>query len=171
MKLSGKWVGHYRQGDDEVPIEVNLDQVGDRIQGTMSEPATEREYSVSSVALRDGWPPGEDELLVKTLREQFPESGNAPIRVYLKMPSDSQLSGRVLGSRVEFQKTYLGTCTSGYLVGKERLLSENPGHVVSYLGHLSPGNDRIEGRWTINSGSGKTLLGSFELWRGGQVTT
>ena len=165
MNLSGTWVGFYQQGVDEVPIEVTLDHTGDQLQGTMTEPEIERELSISTVALGEGWPPGQDEVVVKTLRSQFPASGNAPIRAYSKLPANSRLTGRVVGERVEFEKTYLGICASGFLVGEERVLFEREGHAVSYLGHLNRERDRIEGRWSITASSGRTVVGAFGLKR------
>jgi len=151
LDLTGRWVGHYVQNDQEHPITADFVELADRLSGSMYDGQPDREYSVFDTAFHAGLPPGTDEQIEAKLRQMVPAVPGAPIRYVSHLPSNSDLEGRRTGQAVFFLKTYQGTSFGGYKVGDQLLGIQKDGHVVHYEGQLSPDGLVIEGRWWIDA--------------------
>lgn len=150
--MTGRWMGHYLQHDQEHPISAEFVQVGERLSGTMSDGRPDGERSLFEVALESGLPPGTDEQIEASLREALPDAAAGPIRYVTRLPSESILEGRCRDQVVYFLKTYQGTSFTGYKAGDQNLLSiEKKGHEVHYDGRLSPDGLSLNGRWWIEA--------------------
>jgi hypothetical protein len=151
LDLTGRWIGHYLQRDQEYPITADLVQAGECLSGSMRDGHPDREYSVFEVAFEAGLPPGTDEQIEAHLREVVPDAAAAPIRYVSHLPPESALEGRRKGRTVSFLKTYKGTSFGGFKVGDRLLGFQKDGHAVHYEGQLSPDGTVIEGRWWIDA--------------------
>jgi hypothetical protein len=149
--LTGRWIGHYSQRDQQRGLEAELSQDGQQLSGSMRDAQTTFEVSVFEMAADGGLPPGADEQIVSALRRQFPDEPNSPIKATSTLPTDSRLEGRVHGRTVEFLKIYQGEAFCGYRVGERQVGTTLAGHSVSYQGQVSPDGNTIEGRWFISA--------------------
>jgi hypothetical protein len=150
VNLTGRWVGHYLQRDQQRPIMADLVQTGRCLSGTMRDGHLEGDCSVFEAAFHAGLPPGADEQIVAQIRALVPDARSGPVRCVHQLPPDSVLEGWCDGRTVYFLKTYQGISFSGYQVGDRRLGVEKADHAVHYEGQLSPDGLRIEGRWSID---------------------
>jgi hypothetical protein len=150
VSLTGRWAGHYLQGDRPHGVAADLTHEGDRLHGRMRDEETETDRSVYEVAAEAGLPPGSDEQIVERLREAVAGGRSVPVRYVTRLPADSELRGGLRGTTVHFVKRYEGVHFSGFKVGDELVGSETRGHEVHYEGRLSPDGLVIEGRWWID---------------------
>lgn len=168
MNLTGLWDGNYYQHGRPQPIVADLVQAGERLTGSMSDGATDKDYSVTEWANHAGLPPGGDEQIVDRLRRMFPDAPATEVRYVTHLPPDSTLEGWVKGIEVYFLKFYEGTHYGGYQIGDKLVGFENDAHVVHYGGRVSADGQEIEGKWWIDPnpevGSTRTE-GSFTLRR------
>jgi hypothetical protein len=151
LDLTGRWVGHYVQNDQEHPITADLVQLADRLSGSMYDGRPDRECSVFEAACQAGLPPGTDEQIAANLRQMVPAVPGAPIRYVAHVPTNSVLEGRRSGRTVSFLKTYQGISFDGYKVGDQLVGIQKDAHAVHYEGQLSPDGLVIEGRWWIDA--------------------
>jgi hypothetical protein len=166
--LTDRWVGNYFLQGRPWPIKADLVHAGERLTGSMRDGVTDREYSVTEVALEAGLPPGGDEQIVDRLRRMFPDAPATPIRYVTHLPPDSALQGWVRGSEVYFLKAYEGTHYGGYQIGDKLVGFEKAAHVVHYGGRVSADGAEIEGKWWIEDTPGhgpRRAEGAFTLRR------
>jgi hypothetical protein len=166
--ITGQWAGNYCQHGRPQPIVADLVQTGERLTGSMRDGVTDKEYSVTEVALEAGLPPGGDEQIVDRLRRMFPDAPATEVRYVTHLPPDSALQGRVNGIEIYFKKTYEGTHYSGYQIGDKLVGYQAPAHVVHYGGRVSSDGQEIEGKWWIEDTLGegpRRAEGSFTLRR------
>jgi hypothetical protein len=150
LDVTGRWVGHYLQREQQYPIMADLVQAGERLSGSMCDGHPDRECSVFEVACEAGLPPGADEQIETRLREVVGGGPAGPIRYVTHLPAASVLEGRCHGGTVSFLKTYQGTSFGGYKVGDKLVGVKKDGHAVHYEGRLAPDGQVIEGRWWID---------------------
>jgi len=166
--VTDRWVGHYILHGEPWPIAAELVQTGDRLSGSMTDDVTDKEYSVTEVALEAGLPPGGDEQIVDRLRRMFPDAPATEVRYITHLPSDSTLNGWVRALEVYFLKTYDGTHYGGYQIGDKLVGFEKESHAVHYGGRVSSDGREIEGKWWIENSPGdgtRRAEGSFTLRR------
>ncbi len=166
--ITGLWAGNYFQHGRPQPIVADLVQTGEGLTGSMRDGVTDKEYSVTEVAIKAGLPPGGDEQIVDRLRRMFPNAPATEIRYVTHLPPDSVLQGRVNGMEVYFKKTYEGTTYGGYQIGDKLVGHQNADHVVHYGGRVSSDGQEIEGKWWIGDtlGHGPARAeGTFTLRR------
>jgi hypothetical protein len=118
-ELTGRWVGHYVQREQQYPITADLVQAGERLSGSMYDGQPDRECSPFEAACEAGLPPGVDEQIEAQLRKMVPGASGGRIRYVSHLPTASVLEGRRHGPTVSFLKTYQGTSFSGYRVGEQ----------------------------------------------------
>jgi hypothetical protein len=148
--VSGQWAGYYLQFDKPHGIVANLVQTGTRLSGIMTDSNTGYEESVFEMAAKAGWPPGQDEQVIRWLREQFPEDPQALIRAAVRLPSRSVLEGSVQDRTVYFLKTMQGEHFTGYRIGDQYVGTTITQHAIHYRGHLSADGAVIQGKWCID---------------------
>lgn len=148
--VTGRWRGYYVQRDEQHVIVAELVQEGTVLRGLMTDRNIGREESVFEMAARSGWPPCEEERIMRWLREQIPDQAHAPIRSVSRLPPRSSLAGKVEGSEVYFLKTMLGECFFGYRVGNKEIGATIKRHSIHYQGRLSADGTNLEGRWWVD---------------------
>jgi hypothetical protein len=166
--VTDRWVGHYFLHGNPWPIEAELSQAGERLTGSMRDGVTDKEYSVTELALEAGLPPGGDEQIVDRLRRMFPDAPATEVRYVTHLPPDSALQGWVKGPEVYVKKTYEGTHYGGYQIGDKLVGLEKDSHVVHYGGRVTADGQQIEGTWWIENTPGdgaRRAEGSFTLRR------
>ena len=149
IDLSGDWEGFYTQHDHRRPITAELAQEGNRLSGTMADSCTDFEMSITELAMEEGLPPGADEQIVGSIREQFPEAPLGPVVAEIHLPESSIIEGDVEDQSVRFIKTYQGEHEAGYRIGGMRMRWNTDTHQVQYQGRLSPNGQEIEGYWSF----------------------
>ena len=168
LNLAGRWTGSYCQQGRAQPIEADLVQAGESLTGSMKDGVTDKEYSVTEVAIEAGMPPGGDEQIVDRLRRMFPDAPATEVRYVTHLPPDSALEGWVRGLEVYFKKTCEGAHYGGYLIGDKLVGYQNAVHVVHYGGRISSDGQEIEGKWWIEETPGdgpRRAEGTFTLER------
>ncbi|MFI5456774.1 MAG: hypothetical protein ACHRXM_15110 [Isosphaerales bacterium] len=168
MNLTDRWVGNYFLHGRPWPVAADLVQAGERLTGSMRDGVTDREYSVTEVALEAGLSPGVDEQIVDRLRRMFPDAPATPIRYVTHLPPDSALEGWVKDLEVYFLKAYEGTHYGGYQIGDKLVGFQKAAHVVHYGGRVSSDGEEIEGKWWIEDTPGhgpRRAEGAFTLRR------
>jgi hypothetical protein len=166
--VTDRWAGHYLLHGHSWPINAELVQAGERLTGSMRDGVTDKEYSVTELALEAGLPPGGDEQIVDRLRRMFPDAPATEVRYVTHLPPDSALQGWVKGPEVYFKKTYEGTHYGGYQIGDKLVGFEKESHVVHYGGRVTVDGQQIEGKWWIENKPGdgtRRAEGSFTLRR------
>ncbi len=173
VEVTGRWVGFYRFRSEHLgvfPIVADLRQTGDRITGEMYDQITDVSDLLEKLveAFQEDITQGRKRNLGKVI-EHF---GKESVVVTTRLPDTSDLDGRIIGSVVEFMKTYRGPMETDWIVkGEEIASSERRRHKVQYSGHLDQERMCIEGEWIIRQTGllGRFLppeaRGSFELYR------
>ena len=162
-EISGKWIGHYRHGDEQCEIEAIIQQDCAALTGTMVDARTTSRKSVFEMAQAAGLPPGSDEKMEKQIRQLMPDAGNEPIQIETILPSNSVLKGRRNGAFVCFIKEYETHQSFRYHIGEQFVEIPIDQHSVEYNGKLSSDGSQISGNWHITQEVSTT--GTFLLNR------
>jgi hypothetical protein len=158
--LNGTWEGYYDHNNKvysskNFPITAMIEQDGKSFRGVMFDGVTEfrHDYRTIIEANEGRMSPFVENLARQTL-ERCPD-----YQIESSLPAESRVRGKILGATISFTKTYFGPYSHYGNAGYGRvLLRQINQHRVNYQGTLNPGNNVIEGEWTIRSGG---FLGLF----------
>ena len=164
-RLTGEWVGYYKQRGRQRGISASIVQDGDQISGTMTDTETDVEVPLPDAVREAALPPGADETIDKQVREAIPGETGEKVRAKSVLPSESSLSGTVDGNNIWFVKAYQGQHFVGYRLGEKAVGQVIEQHSVEYFGQVLKGGTVIEGRWVICESAAPAALsqGSFRL--------
>ena len=149
--LDGNWEGYYDH-DNKIyssknfPISATIVQEGDSFRGIMVDGITDFRHSYRTIVEAfEGQMSPWAEHRARRILEMVPD-----YTIESSLPEESRLDGKIVGDRIRFIKTYLGTCSHYGNAGDGRvLLGRIDRHRVEYEGTLNAEGRVIEGRWAI----------------------